>query len=230
MLLTPALGHEYVQCHFAYRILAVRLAEAGFPVLRFEYRGCGNAGGSLDSLRVDDWLADIECASEELARLSGVGAVCLGGIRFGAALAALAAGTAPAADAALLWTPVLNGTRYVAEIEQRHARFATDLPSAGGFTRQPGEILGHRLGPALIRDIVGIDTPMLARGLAAKSVLLFEDQGTGIDDERALLAARCGRFRYRGDETAERWLDRPHQVYLPGKAAAEIAAWMEGMG
>src|SRR4051812_38190593 len=123
MLLVPALGHEYIQCHFAYKTLALRLADLGFAVLRMEYRGCGNAGGSSEALELHDWVADVERAGEELARRSGAPRLCVAGIRLGAALSALAAGSSPAIDAALLWDPVLEGKAYLAELQARHAAF-----------------------------------------------------------------------------------------------------------
>src|SRR4051812_37537208 len=83
-LLVPALGHEYIQCHFAYKTLALRLADLGFGVLRMEYRGCGNAGGSSDMFELQDWVVDIERAGEELARRSGAPRLCVAGMRLGA--------------------------------------------------------------------------------------------------------------------------------------------------
>lgn len=233
VLLTPALGHEYIQCHFAYRTLAARLSDAGFPVLRFEYRGCGNASGSYDEVVLDDWIADIECAIEELARLSRVSAVSLAGIRLGAALSALGAGATPAADAALLWNPVLDGARYLSEIKERHAAFLRGLPRGGApeADREDSEILGFRLGPRLVRDIERIAPTGLGRALAAKQVLLLEDdrQAPVSEAARAAVAARCSRFLHRQEPANQRWLDEPHQVFLPGEAIGEIATWMEGL-
>ena len=230
VLLTPPLGHEYIQSHFAYRMLAARLSEAGFPVLRFEYRGCGNAGGRYDEVSLEDWNADIERAIEELARLSGVSAVALAGLRLGGTLSALAAGASPAADAVILWDPILDGGRYLAEIQDRHAMFLRGLPRGGAPETdvKGAEILGFHLGPQLLRDIERIAPAGLGRALAAKQVLLLEDgEAPTSEAERQALAARCSRFLHCREPATQRWLDEPHHVILAGKAIGEIATWVE---
>ncbi len=232
MVLTPALGHEYIQCHFAYRMVATRLSEAGFPVLRFEYRGCGNAGGSYEEVILEDWIADIECAIDEFARLSRISTVSIAGIRLGAALSALAAGASPAADAALLWNPVLDGARYLSELKDRQSEFLRGVPRGGApETDSEGtEILGFRFGSRLLRDIEQIAPTGLSRALATKQVLLLEDGEAPVSEaERQAVAARCGRFLHREEPAAQHWLHDPHRALLPGKAIGEIAAWMEGL-
>jgi alpha-beta hydrolase superfamily lysophospholipase len=226
VLLCPALGHEYVQCHFAY------LAQSGFPVLRFEFRGLGNAEGSLAEAALDDFVWDVERALEELARRSGAAQLCLAGIRLGATLAALAAGCSPAVDAALLWDPVVEGKPYVAEMAARHLRFLADLPGAPAApdNRDGLELLGFRLGAGLVRDIAEIDAARLAQCLAAKRVLLLQDIETHLEpDIEHLLGGRCRRFDRLTEPPGEPWLERPHNVFLPGKAVGAITGWLEAL-
>ena len=230
VLLCPALGHEYVQCHFAYKALAGRLADSGFPVLRFDYRGLGNAEGALETAGLDDWVWDVERALEELARLSGAAQLCLAGIRFGATLSALAAGCSPAVDAALLWDPIVEGRPYISEITDRQAAFVAELPGTPGLqTGGPGlETLGFRLGAELVREIEEIEIARLARCLAAKRVLLLQDcEQLLAAPAESLLAGRCRRFEALSEPPGEPWLERPHNVFLPGKAVGAIAGWME---
>lgn len=100
------------------RLMAEAVADAGFPVLRYDHRGCG------DSLDVPDdadayaaWIEDVKHAVAELRRLTGVRRVVLGGVRLGASLAALSAGEA---DGLMLLAPVLNGRSWL-----RRLRFST---------------------------------------------------------------------------------------------------------
>src|SRR5215469_8125443 len=55
-------GHEYVNSHRALRQLAVRLAGAGFPVLRFDYHGCGDSRGETTESSISEWISNISQA------------------------------------------------------------------------------------------------------------------------------------------------------------------------
>jgi uncharacterized protein len=232
LLLCPALGHEYVQCHFAYRLLAAQLAEAGFPVLRFEYRGLGNAEGSLADASLEDWMGDSNRALEELARRSGACRLCVGGIRFGATLSALASGTTPSVAAILLWYPVIEGPAYLREIAERQAAFVRSLPGPLPVPSDGGqEILGFRLGAALLEQLAGIEARRLGRCLVAKRVLLLEDRAVHVDEAaRQSLAAGCAGFEAHCEAAEESWLGKPQRIFEPRKALEQISSWMESLG
>src|SRR5678815_2196063 len=90
VIMCPPLGHEMLCTHRAYRHLAQRLAESGFPVLRFDYHGTGDSPGSdLDEDRVGAWIATIDDAIA-LMRESGAASIALFGMRAGGTLAAAA--------------------------------------------------------------------------------------------------------------------------------------------
>src|SRR5207248_636728 len=95
VLLCPPLGYEYICAYRAYRVLAERLADAGFVVLRFDYQGTGDAtGDSHDSDRVGAYVRTIGHARDELASHTDapVSAVAM---RAGAMLACAAAVARP---------------------------------------------------------------------------------------------------------------------------------------
>ena len=230
VLLCPALGHEYVQCHFAYRLLAAQLAQAGFPVLRFEYRGLGNAEGSLTEASLEDWVADSNRALEELAQRSGARSLCVGGIRLGATLAALAAGCSPSVIATVLWYPVVEGAAYLREVTARQTAFLHSLPGriTPSASDEGQEILGFRLGKGLLDQLAAIETGRLGRCLAAKRVMLVEDCAVQLEAAaRQSLAARCAGFEAYSEPAEDCWLDQPQRIFEPRKALAQIASWME---
>src|SRR5262245_51695397 len=81
VVLCHSLGDEYIRFHRAYRQLAVRLSQVGFPVLRFDFYGCGDSSGASEEMEVQRWLADIVAAVAEIRHRSGVAKVCLVGLR-----------------------------------------------------------------------------------------------------------------------------------------------------
>src|SRR5260370_38915635 len=68
VILCNSFGHGMMCAHRAYRHLANRLAEAGFPTLRIDYDGMGDSSGSdSEADRPPSVLASIDCAAQALA-------------------------------------------------------------------------------------------------------------------------------------------------------------------
>src|SRR5260370_2970625 len=59
VLICQPIGHEYINSHRALRQLAARLAEAGFPVLRFDYYGCCCSSGPSEEGSSSLWMQAI---------------------------------------------------------------------------------------------------------------------------------------------------------------------------
>ena len=117
VVLCNPLGYEAMCAHRTYRHLARRLAEAGFDVLRFDYQGTGDSSGRSDEPdRVRAWVDSVSAAVDELRAIAGVTAIDLCGVRFGATLAALAAGERRDIRGLVLWAPAVSGRAYVREV------------------------------------------------------------------------------------------------------------------
>src|SRR5919109_222934 len=84
-------AHEYIYSHRALRQLAARLSDSGFPVLRFDYYGCGDSHGNPENAEVSRWLEDVSSAISEVRQRARVAQVCLVGLRLGASLAMMTA-------------------------------------------------------------------------------------------------------------------------------------------
>jgi pimeloyl-ACP methyl ester carboxylesterase len=120
VVLCNSFGHEMMCTHRAYRHLANRLAEAGFPTLRIDYDGMGDSSGSdSDADRPSSWLASIDDAARALER-RGAKRIALIGIRFGALLAADYAKARPV-DTLVLIAPPASGRAYVRELRALHS-------------------------------------------------------------------------------------------------------------
>lgn len=119
VLLCPSWGMEYMRCYRGQRLLALRLADAGFETLRFDYAGTGDSEGASLDARLDHWLADIHTAAQELRDLSGTDQLVVFGLRFGCLLAE-AARQRNGVNASLhvSWDAPANGAEYVALMQK----------------------------------------------------------------------------------------------------------------
>jgi alpha-beta hydrolase superfamily lysophospholipase len=230
VLLSAPLGHEYVQSHFACRTLAAGLAARGFPVLRFDYCGCGNSSGDLADVELAHWQADLARATVELRDRSGIDTICVGGLRFGATLAALAADADPAIDSIVLWESVLSGASYLDQLRAAHAAFMGRLGLAAAATGDGAmiEILGFAMNGRMLRELAAIEPQQLSRAFQGRHVLLLDGAEDASDGaSRRMVASPSSSFAYVHDPDAEAWRKDPHHVFLPGRAIREIATWMD---
>lgn len=159
IVLCQPIGHEYIRAHRTFRQVAVQLAEAGFPVMRFDYFGCGDSSGDGADGSVPRWIADVHAAIDELRETAGVSTVSLVGLRLGASIAMLAAASRPDVRRVVLWDPVLDGRAYLAELRTLQRRWLKGRPGSRwfAFNARGTELIGFPVPPPLRRDIEGID-------------------------------------------------------------------------
>lgn len=187
VVLCPPAGQESIRAHRAFLQLARRLASAGVAVLRFDYFGCGDSEGDFEDARLADWLGDVATAVEELREGADVERVCLVGLRLGASLAALAAAESGDVDSLVLWEPVVEGGRYLAELAEQHQAWLR-----GSFARpREGDPVDERMGFALTRglaeDLAGLDLARVGP-LPLERVLAVEGEGRSPAPALAALA------------------------------------------
>jgi uncharacterized protein len=152
-------GWEYLRSHRAFRQLGVRLSDAGFHALRFDYYGTGDSAGNAWEGNVDLWLEDVSTAVDELKDTTGLRKVSLLGLGLGATLATHVAGKRRDIDRLVLWDPVIDGADHVLELATAHPRLGSasgltpDLEGAEGAV----DVAGFPLSTAACRQLEGID-------------------------------------------------------------------------
>jgi alpha-beta hydrolase superfamily lysophospholipase len=165
-------GQEALRAHRSLRELATRLAQGGLHVLRFDYHGTGDSAGEGEEARIDEWLADVSLAADELRETSGRDRLCLVGLRLGGALAALAASRRSDVAALVLWDPVVRGNDYVAELRKQHEDWMAD--HVHGYV--PGgaatEVLGFPLPTSLAEGVAALDLAALDRPPAPATLVV----------------------------------------------------------
>lgn len=99
-----------VESHRLFVKMARALAGAGFVVLRFDFRGCGDSGGDFSTMTISRELADARAALGYLRGRAEVDRSRIGvlGLSMGGLIAAIMLGEDPSLRVGALWAPVSN--------------------------------------------------------------------------------------------------------------------------
>lgn len=189
-LLCRPMGQESVRAASVFRVLSDRLAREGCEVLRFDFHGTGDSAGDEDQQTLADWVSDVQTAHQQIA-VDATAPVNWFGMGLGANLALRAALTATSVPRHLvLWEPILNGLHYVQALLDGHkAELARELGHPWARLMQmgkvseptvPGDVLGFHIGPALARDLHGLNNfdpvPALELGIQVTCCVSDETQ------------------------------------------------------
>lgn len=230
VVLCPPIEQEYIRCHRAYRQWAVRLARAGFPVLRFDYYGTGDSAGDDAVQGLSQWRDDISAAVEELKNRGRLSAVCLGGLRLGAALASQVAAERQDITGLALWEPVVSGQEYLQELLEWHQDklwyFLSDVQNAPETNVRPSELLGLALTPTMLDDFNQLNLLSTTQPPADR-ILIIENNAT--EPAKELLAhfekLESG-VLYKVVAGPRVWSDDPDKALVPHEVLQAMVAWM----
>jgi pimeloyl-ACP methyl ester carboxylesterase len=229
VLLCYPLGHEYLNSHRAYRQIAMTLSEAGFPVLRFDYLGCGVSGGSAEQASVDVWLRSVSQALAELKARSGASRFCLAGLRLGASLALLAAAKTGMVETLVLWDPIVKGNGYLRELESFHRRVLDTTESFSRGVIRPARYDGLSLfgfGPQLRRELGAVDLLSLQQKPAERVLLVesvTESKAGPITRHLQQWGSHVEHRHIPGDGS---WRKDFDALLLPGQTVPAVVRWV----
>lgn len=155
VLLCDAFADERKAACLAMVRLARALAARGFPVLRFDYRGCGDGPGDFRDATVSTRLEDIAVAAECLKAEAGRSRLALGGMRLGAALAARAAQGRADVCALVLLEPIADGRAYVdGQVRRKLVRQMMTAGRAAGHEEADAvDLDGYALGRTALGEL-----------------------------------------------------------------------------
>ncbi len=141
VVICPPVGFDYVGTYRTFRNLALKLADCGFDVLRFDYPATGDSSGlPTDDGLGDQWVASIRTAVEVAREISGCRSVAVVGSRLGATMAGIAVRDLASVESLVLWSPYRSGKAYVREVKALDVLSGANDPvtgaaaSAAGFT------------------------------------------------------------------------------------------------
>ena len=160
VVIAPPLFEERKSSYAALRKLAMRLAENGHHVLRFDYRGSGESGGDSVKRRLQSMAEDVATARKTLARLSGRKDSALLGLRMGATVV-LQESIRAGGEAVVALAPVIKGAAQVRFWRMRSKiRSELTAPSAEKETVSNTGVIdfdGYEVSQDFFDDIAAID-------------------------------------------------------------------------
>jgi len=234
VLLCHPIGHDYIVCHRAFRQLSMRLSEAGFPVLRFDYSSTGDSSGACEDGNPREWLRDISTAIGELRLRSGCARLCLIGCRLGATLSAMVGAERGDIRHMVLWDAVSSGKAYIAEITRRQEDMLARThvsPPVNHESVGVREFLGFAMAEATLREIEAID--LLAMRQQPASHMLFVD--SDVTDTTAPLRQHMraldteATHRHVPIRNAWTWTEDASTVLVPHQILQTVVSWVIAM-
>jgi len=232
VLISQPVGHEYINSHRALRQLAARLSDAGFPVLRFDYYGCGDSSGSSEAGRISQWLENISMAISEVRYRAGLTQVCVVGLRLGGALSAIAGAQRGDIESLVLWDPVVNGKSYLEKLiflQKEMLRFRPK-PKRDQEPQGHTDILGFPLSNFLRSELEKIDLLTLADKPAKNVLVIQSDQTTGEDSLNDHLSRTGATLEHQRLEAPQIWLPTTDgSLLVPSQVLQSVVSWTSQM-
>jgi pimeloyl-ACP methyl ester carboxylesterase len=191
VVICPPLGEEIFPAHRMLRVLATQLARAGFPVLRFDYLGCGNSWADDLDVTVSTCLDSLSRAVGRVREQSGCERIVVIGLRFGGTIAGMSAAASPGLfHECVMWDPVLDGNAYLGEL-QRELRETVEqhvpVTSSCDTAVSRIEAIGQRVSVAFEAQLAAISADYFA-SLPADRTVLVDTSGSTLARAAALSA------------------------------------------
>ena len=128
ILFCPALTYDMLDSYHSLRVLADRLSEAGYPVMRFAYPGTGDSCDIAEYPGIGEasgiwaaWQQSVLEAADRLSELTASKRLVFCGLRMGATIAALAAQGREDVAGLMLFEPVPRGRSYLLQMQVEFA-------------------------------------------------------------------------------------------------------------
>jgi uncharacterized protein len=230
VILCYPMAQEYIRSHRTYRQLAYHLSKFGFPVLRFDFYGCGDSEGNCEEGRIDQWLTDIGSAISEIRHRHGSVKICLVGLRLGGTLSMVVGAERDDIEGMVLWDPVVSGMNYIEELvnlHQERARHSLGKARQDSIDARPTEILGFPLTDLLLTDLRKIDLLSIRRKPANRILVIA---GSEESTQRRLighLKGLNGNVDYQHVPSPEIWIEK-NKTVVPNDILKAVVTWVSG--
>ncbi|MBP1848647.1 alpha/beta fold hydrolase [Rhizobium halophytocola] len=220
-------GYDELCVRKFHRLLGDRLSGQGFPVLRYDHPGEGDAlpvEGGAGLVRLTEGAL---AAADVLRAASGCERVIFYGIGLGATVALIAARSYFATGGLVIAAPVLSGRRYLREIDMRERIIRETLGLDLGTPPDAVTLAGFRMTERLAAELKPLKIGF--EGLDAKlPVLVLERPDYAADAELLAALAAAGvkgeAVRFDGYGAL---MESPTTSVIPLSPIAAIAGWVK---
>ena len=209
-------------------LMARRLAEAGLPVLQFDYPGCGDASGDhTEPHRVAAWISSIEAAIDRLKAEADVVDVLVIGFRLGALLAPSAIGGREDVAGLALLAPPVSGKAYVREMAGLARMIDAALPTLGTEVEPFDglETAGFRISAETIADLRTLEWRERVASLHQDILLVTTQPATSHSALGEGIAAVGGRMRIETFAGFARLMSNPTANDIPKSTLEMVVGW-----
>jgi pimeloyl-ACP methyl ester carboxylesterase len=230
IVLCPSLGYEFLCTYRAHRLLAEKLAGLGFPVLRFDYPGTGEAPGTdLEPGRVPAWRLGVGAAVAELRERSGRRRVVLVGMRMGASLAASVAAERGDVEALVLVAPCVSGGTFLREMRiMQKMRGRTEARPFDGQQAGDEEAIGFVFRAETIAALSKVDFRKLEGRPARRALVIPRDDMPELERPviERLRALGCDVDLVKATGYAAAMTEDPYFAEVPTRIWEAVADWL----
>lgn len=234
IILNYPIGHEYIQFHRAYRELSIRLAKAGFHVLRFDYYGCGDSSGSSTDGNMADWVKNVSAAIDDMKTKHELNHICLVGLRLGATISLLTSAERDDINSMVLFDPVCDGKLYIDELKSLH-RDMLLYAHVKEKNEMPGdevlEILGFPYTDDLLSEFKKIEITSDI-GKHTNNTLIIETHDKYSQKPLTSLLMDAGvnvEYKSLPNEHLWTWVEDFSRVLVPHPLLNDVVNWLSGV-
>jgi pimeloyl-ACP methyl ester carboxylesterase len=219
VVLCPGLKTDELTGYRSLRQLADSFAKAGFPTLRFHYPGTGDSSERGVAEHWDAWQLSAHMAADWLREHCGAQRVVMGGLRFGAMLAAVVAEARADVAGLVLLAPVLRGKSYIRQLEiEAKLQQATGVGALAIGSLQLSDETAQLISNVDLRDVsVRANCPVVVYAQTPSPVL-----SQCVQNWRT-----CGaRVTLEDFEGLEAMMRLNFLIHEPSAAVDRVAAWL----
>ncbi|HEY7064638.1 MAG TPA: alpha/beta fold hydrolase [Chloroflexota bacterium] len=194
VLCHPLLDFDLYEVPWTIRMVAGyarELAQAGYPALRFDFRGSGQSDGEFEDVTLGGCVSDVQRAVDVLVEKTGVGDVVLVGVRLAGTAAMRVAPRDGRVRRLVLWDPVPDPNANLRAVRRRArasllamGRGSDAPPSATTGAEQPTGLWGgdgnearmdaggYVIGPAFLDELKTWDSKPDVQGFRGSVLIL----------------------------------------------------------